>query len=101
MATANSEQVAAADGTIEALLERRAQYEQWLARLDATGDKAPAAVRERVRSDYEARLRSVIDELRGHAATIRQELEQHRATQSRLSAERRGVEEALAEAEVR
>lgn len=89
------------DNTIEALLERRAQYEQWLARLDATVEKAPTAVRDRVRGDYEARLRGVMDELRGHSATIRQELEQHRATQSKLSAERQSAEEALAEAEVR
>ena len=28
-------------------LQQRTQYEQWLARLDSAGDKAPAAVRER------------------------------------------------------
>ena len=33
------------DTTIEGLLQQRAQYEQWLARLDSAGDKAPAAVR--------------------------------------------------------
>ena len=72
------------DTTIEALLQQRAQYEQWLTRLDTASDKAPPAVRQRVRSDYEARLKGVIDELRGHSATISGELERHRAAQAEL-----------------
>lgn len=48
------------DTTIEALLQQRAQFEQWLARLDSAGDKAPPAVRAKVRGDYEARLKGVI-----------------------------------------
>jgi hypothetical protein len=87
--------------TIEALLQQRAQYEQWLARLDSTSDKAPPAVRQRVRSDYEARLRGVIEELRGHGATIAEELARHQASQSQFDGERRQAEEALAEAEIR
>jgi hypothetical protein len=89
------------DTTIEGLLQQRAQYEQWLARLDAAGDKAPPAVRERVRGDYETRLKGVIEQLRGHSATISEELERHRKTQSGLDHERRQVEEELSEAEVR
>jgi hypothetical protein len=89
------------NSTIEGLLQQRAQYEQWLARLESAGDKAPPAVRARVRGDYETRLRGVIDELRGHAATIAQELDRHKATQGGLDLERRQAEEALAEAEVR
>jgi hypothetical protein len=89
------------DTTIESLLQQRAQYEQWLARLDSAGDKAPPAVRARVRSDYEARLRGVIDQLRGFAATIAEELDRHKSTQTGLDGERRQAEEALSEAEVR
>jgi outer membrane biosynthesis protein TonB len=89
------------DTTIESLLQQRAQYEQWLARLGATGDKAPPAVRERVRTDYESRLKGVIEQLRGHSATISEELERHRKTQSGLDHEKRQVEEELSEAEVR
>src|SRR6476646_11969845 len=89
------------DSTIEGLLQQRSQYEQWLARLDSAGDKAPAAVRERVRGDYEARLKGVIEQLRGHASTISDELERHRKTQSGLDREKRTVEEELSEAEVR
>jgi len=89
------------NSTIEGLLQQRAQYEQWLARLDSAGDKAPPGVRAKVRGDYEARLRGVIDELRSHAATIAGELDRHKATQGGLDLERRQAEESLAEAEVR
>jgi hypothetical protein len=87
--------------SIEGLLQQRMQYEQWLARLDSTGDKAPPAVRAKVRGDYEARLRGVIDQLRGHAATIAEELDRHKTTQSGLDRDKRLVEDELAEAEVR
>ena len=97
MATTTSE----TDTTIEALLQQRAQYEQWLARLESASDKAPPAVRQRVRADYEGRLKGVIDELRGHAAAISEELERHRGAQAELDKERRAAEEALSEAEVR
>jgi len=87
--------------TIEELLEQRAQYEEWLAKLDASGDKAPPAVRQRVRGDYEARLQSVLEQLRSRGSAIGEELERHHATQAELDRERRSAEEALAEAEVR
>jgi hypothetical protein len=89
------------DETIEALLQQRAQFEQWIAKLDAAGDKAPATVRQKVRGDYETRLRGVIERLRGHANTIAEELQRHRSSQTELDERRRGAEEELAEAEVR
>jgi hypothetical protein len=89
------------DNSIEALLEQRAQFEQWLAKLDSAADKAPLAVRQKVRADYEVRLRGVIDRLRSHAATIADELHRHQAAQGDLDAQRRHAEEELAEAEVR
>src|SRR3990170_6873180 len=87
--------------TIEALLEQRSQYEEWLLRLDTSGDKASPAVRQRVRGDYEARLESVMEQLRGRGAAIAEELERQHASQAELDRERRSAEEALAEAEVR
>ncbi|HEY7479055.1 MAG TPA: hypothetical protein VH680_00940 [Gemmatimonadales bacterium] len=89
------------DNSIEALLEQRAQFEQWLAKLDAAADKAPQAVRQKVRTDYEVRLRGVIERLRGHSATIADELHRHQSTQGELDGQRRQAEEELAEAEVR
>jgi hypothetical protein len=89
------------DNSIEALLEQRAQYEQWLAKLDSAANKAPEAVRRKVRADYEIRLRGVIERLRGHAATITEELQRHQGSQTELDSQRRDAEEELAEAEVR
>lgn len=89
------------EATIEELLEQRTQYEEWLAKLDTSGDKAPPAVRQRVRGDYEARLQQVMEQLRSRAAAISEELERHHASQAELDRERRAAEEALAEAEVR
>jgi hypothetical protein len=89
------------DATIEELLEQRTQYENWLAKLDSSGDKAPPAVRERVRGDYEARLQKIMEQLRSRGAAISEELERHHASQAELDRERRAAEEALAEAEVR
>jgi hypothetical protein len=89
------------DNSIEALLQQRARYEQWLAKLDGAANIAPAGVRQKVRGDYEARLRGVIERLRGHAATIAGELERFQASQSELDGQRRAAEEELAEAQVR
>lgn len=89
------------DNSIEALLEQRSQYEQWLAKLDSAANKAPEAVRRKVRADYEVRLRGVIEQLRGHAATIAEELQRHQGVKSELDSQRRDAEEELAEAEVR
>jgi hypothetical protein len=89
------------DVTIEALLEQRTQYEEWLAKLDSSGDKVPPAVRQRVRGDYEARLQSVMEQLRGRASAIGEELERQHASQAELDRQRRAAEEALAESEVR
>src|SRR3954463_6236638 len=90
-----------AEATIEELLEQRRQYEEWLNKLDSSGDKAPPAVRQRIRGDYEARLQSVMEQLRGRGTSIAEELERHHASQAELDRERRAAEEALAEAEVR
>lgn len=96
-----SKTIQEAEPTIDELLEQRKQYEQWLAKLDASGDKAPPAVRQRVRGDYEARLHGVIEQLRSRGAAISEELERYHASQAELDRERRAAEEALAEAEVR
>ena len=89
------------EATIEALLEQRSQYEEWLLRLDTSGDKVSPSVRERVRGDYQARLDGVMEQLRGRSAAISEELERQHATQAEVDRERRRAEEALAEAEVR
>lgn len=85
---------------IEKLLQDRSQYEQWLARLASAGN-APDAVRERVRTDYEARLRAVMDELRTHGDTIRADLDRFRSAESELVKQESTAQERIAEAEIR
>ncbi len=86
---------------IEALLRERARYTEWLAKLDGASSGVPHVVRDKVRSDYDGRLRRVMEELKSHAATIRDELARHRSAQVDLEARRSAAEEALAEASVR
>lgn len=86
---------------IQRLLEERRQYEAWIARIDAAGGAAPSTVRSRVRSDYEARLNAVTEELKVHAeaarlmAAQRKELRRDLQTKEIMAAER------LSEAELR
>jgi hypothetical protein len=86
---------------IEALLRERARYNEWLAKLDGASSGVPHAVRDKVRSDYDGRLRRVMEELKSHAATIRDELARHRSAHADLESRRSAAEEALAEASVR
>jgi hypothetical protein len=49
---------------LNALLEERAQYERWIAQLNAKREQTPSHVFERVRSDYATRLDAVMEQLR-------------------------------------
>src|SRR5256885_1506562 len=92
----------ASNGTpIEGLLQERARFEQWLAKLNSAAGAAPPGVRDKVRADYENRLRAVITELRSHGATIQEELDRYRSSQAELESRRGDAEEILAEASVR
>lgn len=86
---------------VDRLLQQREQYEQWLARLDSTGSKAPDAVRQKVRSDYQARLDSVLVELRSHVSAVEMALSGHSEAMTSLEARQTDIQERLAEAEIR
>ena len=89
---------------IEQLLQERAQFTSWLARLDSSGDavaSVPEGVRHRVRGDYEARLHAVIEELRSHVAGIEEQLEEYRARKYELTRREAQAKEMMSEAEVR
>jgi hypothetical protein len=86
---------------VEALLQERARFQQWLAKLDSAAGSAPAGVRQKVRSDYQGRLNAVIEQLKSHAAAIQEELDRYRASQRELDGRRVAAEEELAEAQVR
>lgn len=55
---------------VAGLLLERQRYEGWLASLDAKKGTTPPHVFERVRADYESRLRSVVDQLVSRAADL-------------------------------
>ncbi|HTS89335.1 MAG TPA: hypothetical protein VMG41_12660 [Gemmatimonadales bacterium] len=90
--------------TIEKLLQERAQYVSWLTRLNSSGDASsgvPESVRGRVRSDYERRLESVLEELRDHTAALEDQVEGLSARARELTVRETEHREQLAEAEVR
>jgi hypothetical protein len=97
MAKAPSKSTAA----IQRLLEERRQYEAWIARIDAAGGAAPSTVRSRVRSDYEARLNAVIEELKVHAEAARLMAAQRKELRRDLQSKETQAAERLAEAELR
>ena len=86
---------------IQRLLEERRQYEAWLARLNDSADATPGHVRARVRSDYEARLSAVTEELRAHAESARQAIEEKRHLRGELQKKETRASEKLTEAELR
>ena len=55
---------------LNALMEERNRYEQWLAQLDARKGTTPAHVFDRVRGDYADRLNRVLDQLAGRATEL-------------------------------
>lgn len=86
---------------IERLLEERRQYEAWLSRIKAAADSAPDDVRTRVKADYEARLKAVMEELKSHADQARQLIEQRKETLRELQKKEKAAAERLAETELR
>jgi hypothetical protein len=91
----------APETAVDALLEERARYEQWLTKLDEAGRNTSEGVRDRIRQDYRDRLNRVLGELREHAQTIRADLARHRGEQAELEARQTQTRERLAEAELR
>ncbi len=86
---------------VESLLASRQQLTGWLEKIDAAGSKTPPAVRQRVRTDYEARLAQVVESLGGHSDVIASTLEGLRSQAREYQAFRSEEEETLAEAELR
>lgn len=87
--------------TIQRLLEERRQYEAWITRLSAAEDATPESVRVRVKADYEARLRAVTEELKTHAESARQTIDQKRHFRAELQKKEAQAAEKLAETELR
>ncbi len=86
---------------VESLLAARQQLAEWLDKLEAAGSKAPSAVRDRVRSDYQGRLAQVVGQLRGHCDVISSNVQGLRSQAREFGALRTEEQETLAEAELR
>jgi hypothetical protein len=64
----------AQDNSVEGLVRQRDQLRGWIARLDEVSGQAASHVTQRVRGDYEARLRRVTEELAAHVEEIERDL---------------------------
>ncbi|HEX2190088.1 MAG TPA: hypothetical protein VHG51_14370 [Longimicrobiaceae bacterium] len=86
---------------VETLTRQRTRLQEWLARLGDVGPEVPAHVSERVRRDYEDRLRAVTEELAGHRDALAAELDDRRAELDEADALRASAADDLEEARLR
>lgn len=75
---------------VRGLVDERGRYEGWIAALETRRGSAPAHVLDRVRQDYDGRLRGVLDKLDSHAGALR-------ADESALSTRHQDQQRALDE----
>ena len=90
-----------APSAVETLTRRRAQLQDWLGRLGEVGSGVPGHVTDRVRRDYEDRLRSVTQELAEHRDALTAELHDRRAALEEADARRAAAADDLEEARLR
>jgi len=86
---------------LNALMEERNRYEQWLAQLDARRGSTPPHVFERVRGDYGARLNKVLDQLAGRATELQETAGTLAERVAALYADETALRDERAEAELR
>jgi hypothetical protein len=90
-----------APSAVETLTRRRAQLQDWLGRLGEVGSGVPGHVADRVRRDYEDRLRSVTQELSEHREALTVELDGRRTELEGADAHRVAAADDLEEARLR
>ena len=86
---------------ITQLLEHRATLGNWLAKLDELSDTVRPEVYDRVRGDYEERLRSQEKELTAHRSEMETALEEHKTRVTVLESDRDERAAELEEAQLR
>ena len=86
---------------LNALMEERGRYEQWLAQLDARKGNTPTHVFDRVRSDYNNRLTKVLDQLAGRATELQATASTLAEKVAALYADETTLRDERAEAELR
>jgi hypothetical protein len=86
---------------IQKLMAERVQIERWLERLSLAGDSTPEAVREKVKADYQTRLKELVKELAAYGDELREALQRQQDTREGLAKQEKEAAERLSEAEVR
>ena len=86
---------------LNALLEERARYENWIAQLNAKREQTPSHVFERVRGDYAARLDTVMTQLRSRAEGLQGSASSLQERVSTLTNEETSRRDVRAEIELR
>ena len=101
MTPRNASAAAPATGGVHDLIHTREQLRAWIGRLDEVKEGAPSRVAERVRADYEERLRRVNDDLASHGEEISRDLERLQGELSAAEERRAQAADALEETRLR
>lgn len=88
-------------GDVAGLMLERQKYESWLASLEARRASTPDHVYNRVRADYEARLKAVTEQLLQQRVAMQSHLEALTLRLAQFEAEIRRVRDERSEAELR
>lgn len=83
------------------LLQRRAKVTQWLQRLESQRGTVSDKILDRVRADYENRLRDTVDELRSHRESLASQLDESLSRLASAKEEHTSAEEAFEEGRLR
>lgn len=86
---------------VSALMQERQRFEAWIAALEEKRAITPPHVYERVRGDYEARLREVVQKLIGRTTELKETVAALTARLAKLQAEENAKRDERYEAELR
>lgn len=86
---------------VAALMLERQRYEDWIAQLESRRSITPPHVFERVRGDYEARLREVTQQLIGRTAEVQATVAALTERLARMQSEETAIRDERYEAELR
>jgi hypothetical protein len=86
---------------VAALMLERQRYEDWIAQLESRRSITPPHVFERVRGDYETRLREVLQQLSGRTAEVQATAAALTERLARMQSEETAIRDERYEAELR
>jgi len=86
---------------VAGLMLERQRYEDWIAQLESRRSITPPHVFERVRGDYEARLREVMEKLSGRTAEVQATVAALTERLARMQSEETAIRDERYEAELR